>query len=248
MSFADRPFSSSARGITVAYRRGLRTPAPASASTASPSAGGRAHVRTICVPGEPFRFVKYGRKVDAHRTNPPGAGQPKPLDLQAEPSDGLEPSTPSSPWKVEGVTSVHGRSRMVTKSLQSAAIRGVQARRPESGRSGSSGRGVDALPSPFAFRLSRADTSSLTTFSPGSSIRDQECPSCPEGRSSRPACTRGPAIKAADDSSPAHERPKRVGAARSGAVTSHLWEVPACGFGASGRRQRVLRVGVCGVV
>ena len=34
----------------------------------------------------------------------------RPTERLPEPSDGLEPSTPSLPWKAEGVTSVHGRS------------------------------------------------------------------------------------------------------------------------------------------
>jgi integrase len=38
----------------------------------------------------------------------------------SEPSVGLEPTTPSLPWKVEGVTNVHERSRASTKSLQTA--------------------------------------------------------------------------------------------------------------------------------
>jgi len=38
----------------------------------------------------------------------------------AEPSVGLEPTTPSLPWKGTAFTSVHGRSQMGTKSLQTA--------------------------------------------------------------------------------------------------------------------------------
>ncbi len=75
-----------------------------------------------------------------------------------EPSVGLEPTTPSLPWKGKGFTGVHGRSRTGTKSLQKAAIRSVRLWRPKCGRCGSSGRGVDALPSPICLRIFRADT------------------------------------------------------------------------------------------
>ena len=44
----------------------------------------------------------------------------KSLQIHRKPSDGLEPSTPSLPWKGEGVTSVHVRSRSGTKCLQPA--------------------------------------------------------------------------------------------------------------------------------
>jgi hypothetical protein len=46
--------------------------------------------------------------------------KPPPAGTHAKPSDGLEPSTPSLPWKVEGGTSGHERSRTATKSLQTA--------------------------------------------------------------------------------------------------------------------------------
>src|SRR5258705_12898836 len=36
----------------------------------------------------------------------------------AEPSDGLEPSTPSLPWRFRDVTYVHGRARSAIFSLQ----------------------------------------------------------------------------------------------------------------------------------
>ena len=61
----------------------------------------------------------------------------------AEPSVGLEPTTPSLPWKVLGFTSVHGRSRAGTKSLQTAAIRTVRLRRPKNGRDETGGRKMD---------------------------------------------------------------------------------------------------------
>ena len=61
----------------------------------------------------------------------------------SEPSVGLEPTTPSLPWKVLGFTSVHGRSRAGTKSLQTAAIRTVRLRRPKNGRDETGGRKMD---------------------------------------------------------------------------------------------------------
>jgi hypothetical protein len=36
----------------------------------------------------------------------------------AEPSDGLEPSTPSLPWRFEGGTGGHGRTLAITLFLQ----------------------------------------------------------------------------------------------------------------------------------
>ena len=42
---------------------------------------------------------------------------------QAKPSVGLEPTTPSLPWKDGGVSSVHGRSLAGTKCLQIARSR-----------------------------------------------------------------------------------------------------------------------------
>jgi len=69
-------------------------------------------------------------------------------DLQAEPSVGLEPTTPSLPWKGRGVTSVHGRSQTGTKSLQIPTMWDVRPWCPICARSRSSGRGVDALHSP----------------------------------------------------------------------------------------------------
>ena len=41
----------------------------------------------------------------------------------SEPSVGLEPTTPSLPWKDGGVSSVHGRSLAGTKCLQIARSR-----------------------------------------------------------------------------------------------------------------------------
>ena len=60
------------------------------------------------------------REVSKEFSYGPSAGraqQPRPPKIPAntgdrpKPSLGLEPRTPSLPWKVEGVTSVHGRSR-----------------------------------------------------------------------------------------------------------------------------------------
>jgi hypothetical protein len=39
-----------------------------------------------------------------------------------KPSVGLEPTTPSLPWRFRGKTSVHGRACKVTKALQIAAL------------------------------------------------------------------------------------------------------------------------------
>ena len=79
---------------------------------------------------------------------------PKTREFQAKPSVGLEPTTPSLPWKGQGFTSVHGRSRTGTKSLQTAAIWSVRPWRPKYGRCGSSGRGVDALRLPEPGQIS----------------------------------------------------------------------------------------------
>ena len=90
--------------------------------------------------------------VDGKWTERPVEREPtemtKALQIRPKPSVGLEPTTPSLPWKGTGFTGVHGRSQMGTKSLQTAAIRSVRLWRPKYGRSGSSGRIVDALHSP----------------------------------------------------------------------------------------------------
>jgi hypothetical protein len=65
--------------------------------------------------------------------------------ISPKPSDGLEPSTPSLPWKVEGVTIGHEWSRSDTKSLQTDRSQCVQSWPLVYGRYGPSGRGVDAL-------------------------------------------------------------------------------------------------------
>jgi len=54
------------------------------------------------------------------RTPPIGhhRGAKEPGELHAKPSVGLEPTIPSVPRKVHGITDVHGRSRAATKSLQ----------------------------------------------------------------------------------------------------------------------------------
>jgi MFS family permease len=67
---------------------------------------------------------------------------------EGKPSVGLEPTTPSLPWKGTGSTSVHERSHTGTKSLQSPTMWGVRPWCPICARSRSSGRGVDALHSP----------------------------------------------------------------------------------------------------
>jgi hypothetical protein len=60
-----------------------------------------------------------------------------------EPSFELEPTTPSLPWKVHGVTGVHGRPRTGTKSLQIPAKRSVRPSRPKNGRGETGGRKMD---------------------------------------------------------------------------------------------------------
>ena len=62
-----------------------------------------------------------GRCVDAEHTarrreNPPQTGAKQ--QQKTKPSVGLEPTTPSLPWKVRGIASVHRRSRTGTKALQ----------------------------------------------------------------------------------------------------------------------------------
>jgi hypothetical protein len=49
-----------------------------------------------------------------------------------EPSDGLEPSTPSLPWRFRGVTRVHARSPATQFLLQIALLQAVEMRREAS--------------------------------------------------------------------------------------------------------------------
>src|SRR5205823_5976047 len=55
----------------------------------------------------------------------------KPLSCStfAKPSDGLEPSTPSLPWKVWGVTRVHARSLATQFLLQIGLVGTLEMRR-----------------------------------------------------------------------------------------------------------------------
>ena len=50
----------------------------------------------------------------------------------AEPSDGLEPSTPSLPWRFGSVTRVHARSLATPFLLQIGLLEAVQMRRETS--------------------------------------------------------------------------------------------------------------------
>ena len=63
-----------------------------------------------------------------------------------EPSVGLEPTTPSLPWKGEGVTSAHGRPRSGTKALQITLKWSVRLWWAKCGRSGTAGRKMDGTP------------------------------------------------------------------------------------------------------
>jgi hypothetical protein len=55
----------------------------------------------------PSHRADFGREVDAHTRDRPSPRCQKTHELQAKPSVGLEPTTPSLPWKVQGFTSVH---------------------------------------------------------------------------------------------------------------------------------------------
>jgi hypothetical protein len=94
----------------------------------------------------PSQVDAFGREVDAHTRDRPSSRCQKTHELQAKPSVGLEPTTPSLPWKGERFTGVHGRSRPATESLQIAINRSVRPWWSKYDRCGSSGRGVDALP------------------------------------------------------------------------------------------------------
>jgi hypothetical protein len=78
-------------------------------------------------------------------------------DLQAKPSDGLEPSTPSFPLKVEVCTSVYGRSQTGTKSLQIPTMWGVRSWWPIAVVLDLVDAEWTRCTPPFGFRISRAD-------------------------------------------------------------------------------------------
>ena len=78
-------------------------------------------------------------------------------ELQIKPSVGLEPTTPSLPWKDEGVSSVHRCSLAGTKFLQMAGSLSERPWRPISGRGETGGRNVDGKPVTPHGRISRAD-------------------------------------------------------------------------------------------
>ena len=66
--------------------------------------------------------------------------------IAGKPSVGLEPTTPSLPWKGEGVTSVHGRPRSGTKCLQINLKWSVRLWWAKCGRSGTGGRKMNGTP------------------------------------------------------------------------------------------------------
>jgi hypothetical protein len=70
---------------------------------------------------------KCTRLVPARRPNFADAGNIIALfaGLLRKPSDGLEPSTPSLPWRFWGGTRVHGRASKIAFDLQIAALRRV---------------------------------------------------------------------------------------------------------------------------
>src|SRR5208282_2691162 len=78
--------------------------------------------------GDPFWTVSSGRGLNAKRTHQASlrrssVGLNNALLQGGKLSDGLEPSTPSLPWKFEGISRVHRRSPKGTKSLQMGANR-----------------------------------------------------------------------------------------------------------------------------
>ena len=94
-------------------------------------------------------WTRNGREADAHTYDRTRSPLPKTRGLQAKPSDGLEPTTPSLP--MEG-SRRYGRPRALTGAHEIPAnsrIRSVRPLWPIYGRCGSSGRGVDALHSPI---------------------------------------------------------------------------------------------------
>ena len=76
----------------------------------------------------------------------------------AEPSDRLEPSTPSLPWKFRRVTHVHARSSATRFLLQIPLLQAVEMRRETSP--------VSVLMCPFCVRASLSDeaTGVVTNF------------------------------------------------------------------------------------
>ncbi len=105
----------------------------------------------------PSQVDAFGRQVDAHTRDRPSPRGQKTHKLQEKPSVGLEPTTPSLPWKVQGFTSVHGCSLAGTNCLQIARSMSERPRRPEYGRGETGGRNVDGKPAALHRRISRAN-------------------------------------------------------------------------------------------
>jgi hypothetical protein len=103
------------------------------------------------------KWTHFGREVDAHTRDRPSPRCQKTYKLQAKPSVGLEPTTPSLPWKDGGVSGVHRCSPAGTKCLQIARSRSERSRRPKTGRGETGGRNVDGKPATPRRRISRAD-------------------------------------------------------------------------------------------
>jgi hypothetical protein len=80
---------------------------------------------TARLAGSALHFKEVPRCTSLDNRNPAFAGSLKP-------SDGLEPSTPSLPWRISGVTRVHVRSLATQLYLQIARFAARSMRRETS--------------------------------------------------------------------------------------------------------------------
>jgi hypothetical protein len=104
-------------------------------------------------PDDPFRTDQFWTRSGRARARLARALSAKTCELQAKPSVGLEPTTPSLPWKVQGFTSVHGRSPTGTNCLQTAAIRSARQWSAKPARVRTSGRKTDGKLGPGMTRI-----------------------------------------------------------------------------------------------
>jgi hypothetical protein len=169
-----------ARRVRLASRRGVRHPIShdirgracatgrlCSEGVADPMDGNRkgsTSEQTLSTARNPAQakttLAPRGRDTDGAttpRTSTPETNNWLWAAKNGEPSVGLEPTTPSLPWKDGGVSGVHRCSPAGTKCLQIARSRSERSRRPKTGRGETGGRNVDGKPATPRRRISRAD-------------------------------------------------------------------------------------------
>jgi hypothetical protein len=116
------------------------------------------HHDTVSSPHRRRLSAGGGRSADARSRSRRDQGYRRaPISSDfSEPSDGLEPSTPSLPWRFRGVTRVHARSLATHFLLQIGLLQAVEMRRAMSQ--------VSFLMCPFCVRAPSSDLTTTPLF------------------------------------------------------------------------------------